>query len=313
VVRRREEWVEAEGGKLPGGVIRFTHFAAIDWSGAAGERHRGIAVAICGEGGAAPKLVRPKLRWSRAEVFHWLTNDMPRGTLVGIDLSLSLPFADEGAFFPGWSESPAGARELWAMVERLCEGDEHFSAASFVDHPEASRHFRRHGGRQGEFFGADGQRGGRGRFRVTEHAQAGMGCSPYSNFNLVGAAQVGKSSLTGMRVLHRLAGKLPVWPIDPLPAERGSLVVEIYTSLAAILAGRRKGQTKLRTYAELAAALIALGSAPARGKGPIDDHKSDALLAAAWLRRIAPLPEYWSPRGMTPEIAQTEGWTFGAL
>ena len=31
-----------------------------------------------------------------------------------------------------------------------------------------------------------------------------MGCKPYSNFNLVGAAQVGKSSLSGMRMLHRL-------------------------------------------------------------------------------------------------------------
>ena len=61
------------------------------------------------------------------------------------------------------------------------------------------------------------------------------------------------------------------------------------------------------------AALAELGSRPARGKGPIDDHSSDALLAAAWLRRIAPLPEYWSPEGMTPAIAATEGWTFGAL
>ena len=30
---------------------RFRHFAAIDWSGAAGERHKGIAVAICPAGG----------------------------------------------------------------------------------------------------------------------------------------------------------------------------------------------------------------------------------------------------------------------
>jgi hypothetical protein len=301
--------MEAGAGDLPEDVIpHFTHFAAIDWSGAAGERQRGIAVAICAEGDSAPKLVRPKHRWSRAEVLDWLTEDMPQGTLVGIDLSLSLPFADEGAFFPGWNESPASARELWALVESISCTDPHLSAASFVDHSQASRHFRRHGGRQGEFFP-----NGRGRFRHTEHAQAAMGCNPYSNFNLVGAAQVGKSSLTGMRVLHRLAGKLPVWPIDPLPTDGTSLVVEIYTSLAAILAGRRKGQTKLRSYAELNSALAALGSQPVRGQGPIDDHKSDALLAAAWLRGIAPLPEYWAPKNMTPQIAATEGWTFGAL
>lgn len=231
---------------------------------------------------------------------------MPRDTLVGLDLGISLPFADAGAFFPGWDASPATARELWALIDSLCEADEHLAASSFVAHMEARRHFR-HRGQEGDMFG-----GGRGRFRVTEHAQQAMGCNPYSNFNLVGAAQVGKSSLTGMRMLHRLARALPVWPVDPLPQE-GSAVVEIYTSLAAIHAGRRKGQTKLRTYAELNAALAALGSKPVKGSGPMDDHRSDALVTAAWLRLVAHCPEYWAPRLMTPEIARTEGWTFGAL
>ncbi|MBS1240047.1 MAG: hypothetical protein H6R45_753, partial [Proteobacteria bacterium] len=153
---------------------------------------------------------------------------------------------------------------------------------------------------------------GRGRLRLCEHGQRQMGLSPYSCFNLVGAAQVGKSSLTGMRVLHRLAGRLPIWPVDPLPGS-GSAVVEIYTSLAAIHAGRRKGQTKLRTYAELDTALAALGSAPVKGRGAIDDHRSDALVTAAWLRAVAHLPDYWRPSTMTPAIAATEGWTFGAL
>jgi hypothetical protein len=50
-----------------------------------------------------------------------------------------------------------------------------------------------------------------------------------------------------------------------------------------------------------------------RGRGPIDDHRTDALLAAAWLRAVAHEDEYWNPPAMTPEIARTEGWTFGAL
>ena len=37
----------------------------------------------------------------------------------------------------------------------------------------------------------------------------------------------------------------------------------------------------------------------------------DALLTAAWLRANAARPELWAPEGMTPEIARTEGWTFG--
>lgn len=291
---------------------RFRHFAAIDWSGAAGERQAGIAVAICSEGKDAPTLVRPGHRWSRSEVLDWLLAEMPEDTLAGFDLSLSLAFADQGAFFPGWDESPADARALWALVERLAAADPHLGVSSFVDHAEAARHFRRHGGREGDRFGGDGKKGGRGRFRETERAQQAMGCTPYSNFNLVGAAQVGKSGLTGMRMLHRLAGRLAVWPVDPLP-DRGSVVVEIYTTIAAIEAGRRAGRSKIRDIGELNTALAALGSEGVPGAGFIDDHRSDALLAAAWLRRAADRAELWHPPGLTPAIAATEGWTFGAL
>src|SRR5690606_38269500 len=111
-------------------------------------------------------------------------------------------------------------------------------------------------------------------------------------------------SLTGMRVLNRLGGALPVWPVDPLPAS-GSALVEIYTSLAAIEAGRRAGKSKLRSVAELNAALAILGSAPVNGSGAIDDHRSDALLTAAWLRRAALRETLWKPRPMTAEIAAT--------
>lgn len=286
---------------------RFRHFAAIDWSGAAGERQPGIAVALCSRGVGAPALVRPGHRWSRPEVLDWLLSDMPEDTLAGFDLSLSLAFADRGAFFPGWDESPADARGLWALVDRLAAADLHLGVSSFVDHSQASRHFRRHGGREGDLFG-----GGRGRFRATERAQEAMGCKPYSNFNLVGAAQVGKSGLTGMRMLQRLAGRLAVWPIDPLP-DSGSVLVEIYTTIAAIAAGRSAGRSKIRDVGELNTALAALGSDGVAGEGFIDDHRSDALLTAAWLRRVADRPELWTPPGLTPEIAATEGWTFGAL
>lgn len=287
-------------------TARFLHFAAIDWSGAAGERHAGIAVALCSTGSAAPRLVRPGHRWSRGEVLDWLLREMPPNTLAGFDMGISLAHADAGAFFPGWDESPGDARALWAMIERIAAADPHLAASSFVDHPEAARHFRRHGGREGDRFG-----GGRGRFRVTERAQEALGCRPCSNFNLVGAAQVGKSSLTGMRLLHRLGGYLPVWPIDPLPRD-GSVVIEIYTTIAAIAAGRPAGKSKMRDHAELNQALAALGSEPVKGKGPIGDHASDALLTAAWLRVAASDAALWTPAAMTPQIAQTEGWTFGA-
>jgi hypothetical protein len=296
-------------------IDRFSHFAAIDWSGAAGERHRGIAVALCARGAAAPQLVRPGHRWSRAEVLQWLLHDLPAATLVGMDLGQSLPFADCSAFFPGWHDSPADARALWALVEHICRQEPHLSVSSFVDHPDAAHHFRRHGGREGSAFGLAGAPGagggGRGRFRVTERAQELLGCRPYSNFNLVGAAQVGKSSLSGMRLLHRLAGHLPVWPIDPLPGH-GSVVVEIYTTIAAMAAGRRPGRSKMRSVEDLNEALAAFATAPVPGAGPIADHASDALLTAAWLRAQAHRRDLWHPETLSANIAATEGWTFGA-
>ncbi|MCT2398892.1 hypothetical protein [Novosphingobium mangrovi (ex Huang et al. 2023)] len=286
---------------------------AIDWSGAMGERQKGIAVALCNDKGEAPRLLHPHghARWSRADVLDMLLKRLPEDTLVGLDLGISLPFADAGAFFPGWNESPPDARSLWEMIDTVCARDPHLSATSFVDHDEASTYFRRHGGREGVRFHLPGTTHRRGRMRVTEEAQARAGCKPYSNFNLVGAAQVGKSSLTGMRLLHRLSGQLPVWPIDPLPPS-GSVVVEIYTTLAAVAAGRRPGRAKMADHAALNEALDALSSPPVPGSGAIDDHSSDALLTAAWLRTVASRPTLWHPPQLTEELARTEGWTFGA-
>jgi hypothetical protein len=288
-------------------VTHFTRFAAIDWSGAQGERQKGIAVAMCEPGFAAPTLVRPGHRWSRAEVLEWIGGEMPAGTLVGLDLGPSLPFADRGAFFPQWRDSPPDARALWQLVERTCAEDAYLSASTFVDHPDAARHYRRHGGRCGDLFEP-----GRGRLRITEVAQREQGLNPYSNFNLVGAAQVGKSSLTGMRLLHRLDGVLPIWPFDPLP-ERGSVVVEIYTSIAALRAGLPKGRTKVRDPETLDRALAALGSKPHTPLPAYDDHATDALVSAAWLRLVHADRRLWNPPRLTPELARTEGWTFGVL
>lgn len=283
----------------------FTDFIAIDWSGQAVERPKGLAVAHARSGEPAPVLIdRP---WSRGDILAFLEELAASGTraLIGLDLSLAFPFVDAGAYFPGWDESPADGPGLWALVDRLSEGDPHFAATSFVQHVEARRHFRQMGD-CGDLFP-----GGRGRFRVCEAGQEAMALSPYSCFNLVGASQVGKSSLTGMRVLHRLRGRIAVWPFDPMP-EQGPVLVEIYTSLAARLAGMRKGISKIRDAATLDAMLAAFGSAPHAPLSRYDDHATDAILSAAWLRVAAGQSSLWRPAAMTPHLAMTEGWTFGA-
>jgi hypothetical protein len=44
-----------------------------------------------------------------------------------------------------------------------------------------------------------------------------------------------------------------------------------------------------------------------------EDHATDAIVTAAWLRQVQAEPRLWSPPGLTDAIARTEGWTFGVV
>ncbi|WP_086607977.1 hypothetical protein [Erythrobacter donghaensis] len=294
-------------------MSRFAQFLAVDWSGAKGPRQKGIALALARAEGGPPVLLTPPdpKGWARGEVLA-LLQSLREPTLVGLDLGISLPFVDAGSFFPDWDASPDEARSLWALIDALCADDPNLEAGGFVTHEHASRYFRHGAGAEGDRFLLAGAATREGRFRIAEHAQRAQGVRPVSNFNLVGAAQVGKSSLTGMRMLHRLAVRVPVWPVDPLPSE-GSVITEIYTAMAARLGGVTGTATKIRSFEALNDALDRLDSPPVSGSGAIDDHSSDALLTAAWLRRVHATRDLWHPPGLTPAIARTEGWTFGAL
>lgn len=284
----------------------FGHFSVIDWSGQAVARPKGLAVAHAVTGNAAPHLLAPEGGWSRGAILDWLRRHAEARTdiLIGLDLSPALPFVDEDAYFPDWAASPPDAKTLWALVDMASSDDDHLAASSFLRDPEVRRHFRQHLD-CGDLFP-----GGRGRLRLCESGQQAMGLSPSSCFNLVGAAQVGKSSLTGMRVLHRLNGIIPVWPFDPMP-ETGPVIVEIYTTIAARAARLRKGISKIRDGETLDAALQALETEPHTPLAKYDDHATDAILTTAWLRTVAHRLELWHPAALTPHIALTEGWTFG--
>ncbi len=208
-----------------------------------------------------------------------LLGDLPGATLAGLDLGIGLPFADAGAFFPDWDASPADARGLWALIDRICAMIRTLRrvASSPTRKPRAISATARI--IKATFSCCRARQPAKDGFRVAETAQRAQGVRPVSNFNLVGAAQVGKSSLTGMRMLHRLGTAVPVWPIDPLP-ETGSVVVEIYTSVAARLGGVTGAATKIRVTRRSTPALDALDSPPVSGAGMIDDHSSDALITS---------------------------------
>ena len=282
---------------------RFTRFAAIDWSGAKGRRHKGIAVAVCAAGDAAPRLVRPGHAWSRTEVLEWLIAEAAAApTLFGFDFSFAPPIAERGEYLPGEPDVPSTAREFWAYVDGR-SGDEDLGAASFLEEAHR-RHF---------YFGiADGEKARFMHFRQCDarlNAQGGRKTA--SAYDAIGAAQVAKASFSGMRLLHHLAGRVAVWPMDPLP-DRGSAVVEIYTRIYLRRAGL--SGTKLRSRAELDRALVALGSRPARLRFEPNDHQTDAMVTAAGMRALAASePRAFAPEGLTAELARSEGWTFGIV
>lgn len=282
---------------------RFARLAAIDWSGAKGARHKGIAVALAQGDDAAPRLVpAPGGVWSRQAVADWLVDAAAQApTLFGFDFSFAPPYVARGSYLPG-EVVPTEGPAFWAYVDTIC-ADVDLGAASLLEVAHR-RHF---------YFGkADGVKAAFLHNRVCEaRYNAGGGGKPSTVYDAIGAAQVAKASFAGMRLLHRVRGTVPVWPFDPVPAT-GSLIIEIYTSIAARAAGRPKGRTKMRDAAALNAALAALGSQPHDGSMP-DDHGADAIVTAAWMRKVAEQPELWSPPAMTDAVARTEGWTFGVV
>jgi hypothetical protein len=283
-------------------VRQFSAYVAIDWSGAKGKRHKGIAIAEA-RGQGAPRLVRPGHVWSREEVLHWLLKRAAKEpTLFGFDFSAVPPLIERGEYLPGEPEVPKTAREFWTYVDRVST-DEDLGAASFLEQAHR-RHF---------YFGiADGVKAGFMHFRQCDarlNAQGGRKIA--STYDAIGAAQVAKGSFSGMRLLHQLDGKVAIWPMDPLP-ERGSVVVEIYTRIYLRRAGL--SGVKLRSRADLNRALKGLGSPPARLRFEPNDHQTDALVTAAGMRQLVTTePRAFDPEGLTPQIAQTEGWTLGVL
>jgi hypothetical protein len=287
------------------GAAEFERFVAIDWSGANGRRHKGIAVAVAGPGESAPEIVRPDgspRAWSRTGVLEWLLEQAEAGprALVGFDFSFAPPFVARGSYLPG-DPVPDTGPAFWAYVDRLCH-DEDLGAVSLLAH-----HHRRH-----FYFGAaDGRKADFLHLRTCELAfNAGGGGKPSTVYDAIGAAQVAKASFAGMRLLNRLRGPYAVWPFDALTPDRGA-VVEIYARAfirRAGLPGR-----KLRELDTLNMALGRLGSRPVASGRPLSDHETDAIVSAAGLRAVAHEARCWSPAGLTPTVAVTEGWTFGVL
>ncbi len=139
---------------------QFASYIAIDWSGAKGRRHKGIAIAEA-RGDAPPRLIRPDHVWSRCEVLAWLLKRASsEPTLFGFDFSFAPPIVERGEYLPGEPSVPETAREFWAYVDTLST-DEDLGAASFLEIAHR-RHF---------YFGITD--GPEGRLRALPSMRAG--------------------------------------------------------------------------------------------------------------------------------------------
>lgn len=283
----------------------FTHFIGIDWTGARGQAHAGLAVAMCALGEGTPRLVAPpsgKSRWSREECASWILAGMglPKAAraLVGLDSSFGMPFADEGRYLAG-IDLPDNAVDLWAHVDNLCGDAPDLYGGPFVD---AHARFYLRTGAKGDAYSR--------RMRVAERLAVESGAGPCESvFHLIGPSQVGLSGLSTMRMLARLAGQdnISVWPFDTI-IDTPVTVIEIYAAAFASLGGHRG---KVRGRAELAGVLKGLGVPRPRVPALFSDHAADAIVTAAALRHIAHDRKYWNPAELSTMVRRTEGWVFG--
>ena len=292
-------------------------FIGIDWSGANGEFHRGIQVAILEKDDSQPQLMAPpnKKGWSRLSVIDLLLDYKLSGkhVLAGIDFAFSHPFLN-GGYYPGFDQSPSKPEELWALIDKVNSDYEHLYGGGVWGHANLRRYYNAPKNRDG--------RGGKGdlfesRRRLTETVAASINKrSPSPTFNCVGPAGVGTGSLSGMRLLHYLKDKASIWPFDiQVKSELGSLtLVEIYPALYFTMAGIKDSFKKIDPLKALNQALTHFGCSQVKNiEKNVPDHDDlDAIISAAALRCLYNPEHVFSIDPKDQEFAKTEGWIFGA-
>jgi hypothetical protein len=290
-------------------IPQFDTFVAMDWSGATG-RYNGIAVAICKTGRSAPRLVDPRGSrfWTRDAIAAWLENQLDRGGryLIGFDFAFGFPFETKLGYLGGRAPGVDRIFALWSLIESESCDDPDFGCARFINKPEYKDLFWKSGTRPANWIE---------RKRRTEYACAQKtGTRPDTLYKLLHSKQVGKASITGMRVLHQVrsrhADRVAIWPFETV---RHSAFVEIYPTMFRKIASG--SIAKLKSGAELNEALANIGSRSfANGsRQPLSDHETDAVISAAGLRWMARNPAVWTHRELRSRTVKREGWIFGVV
>ena len=287
----------------------FDRFVGIDWTGAKLPiRSPSIAVAMCDQGTEMPPtlIFGPWSRQMVADYIARLVKDKKR-TLVGIDCNFGYAMAVIEAQL-GYGKT---AFDLWQTVDQCCANDANFFAGEFWTHPDYAAFFWTSGKQPLDF---------RMPRRVTETAcgECGFGW-PESPFKMIGAKQVGKGGLAGMRLAHHLkktyGDQVAIWPFDTDAVCNTAVIVitEIYPRQFIKRSGF--GSQKIRTFDDLNAALVKMHSKVFHDDFH-SDHDTDAIIAAAGLRYLCGNQPHLAHGLSHPHtnriMLETEGWIFGA-
>jgi hypothetical protein len=288
-------------------VRNFDSFIGIDWSGAKSPiKSKAIAVATCSHGKEAPTLISQ--RWSREDVSDYIQSLLGQGkrTLIGIDCN----FGYAAQTIEKQFGKDATAANLWQKVEELNTHHMNFFAGDFFSHPDYAPYFWTEGKMPENFTMPQ-------RMTETQCAKDGLG-RPESPFKLIGAKQVGKGGLAGMRLAHSLkqnqGDKIAIWPFDSIAlCDKAEIIItEIYPRQFIKRAGF--GDKKIRDCNGVNIALKNLDSLSIKNR-EISDHQTDALISAAGLRHLCgndvAIPESLATPPAPHPILQKEGWIFG--
>ena len=172
-------------------VKNFDQFIAIDWTGARNPVvSKAIAVAVCQKNKTAPEILEGQ--WSRRRVADMIVELAQQSSRILIGIDCNFGYAQQTGlrqFGPDYDYS-----DLWQAVDESSHAEENYFAGPYWQgHPD--------------IFWMSGKMppGFTMPRRVTEQlcGQAGYGW-PESPFKLIGAKQVGKGGLAGMRMAYDL-------------------------------------------------------------------------------------------------------------
>lgn len=274
----------------------FDCFVGIDWSGDKQLRQKGLKIAVAYPGRAAPQLEECPThggRWSRTDAIKWIESQVQgRRALIGLDFAFGFPAV----------ELPLGVVLDWDYVDGICGQQSNFYGGAFFRPPECAH---------SQLVNSPWlprQNYSAANLRMTDLvAKKTIGATPQSIFNAVGPAQVGPSSISGMRALRALrkncGDRITIWPFDE-PGRSGSVIVEIFPRYFPLLRGK---SPRLADHCHLNAALAAFDSEESV-RGPKSEDEGDALLSAAALRALSSQESLFQ---QPDESVRSQGWIFG--